>query len=44
MSATEYTDTRETCTAQPEAWKYWFPLAALALGPLYVLLLPVLVA
>jgi len=44
MTDTEYTDIRESYAPQPEAWKYWFLLAALALGPLYALLLPILVS
>lgn len=44
MSQAEYVDARATSTAAPKQWKYWFLLAALALGPLYVLLLPVLVS
>ncbi|WP_276258276.1 hypothetical protein [Haloglomus litoreum] len=43
MAETRYVDTRTTHTARPRPWKYWFLLGALALGPLYVLLLPVLV-
>lgn len=44
MSESVYIDTRETYTPDLAQWKYWLLLAALLLGPLYVLLLPVMVA
>jgi hypothetical protein len=43
MSSTDYTDIRAGYTPKVRAWQYWFLIAALLPGPLYVLLLPVLV-